>query len=81
MRRQIAFLGAAILICYTALFVKFNQLQVVQAGSLNDRPENSRSLQRDFNEPRGSIVTAEASAIRLADAVASVPPVTVVAPV
>jgi peptidoglycan glycosyltransferase len=58
-RRQIAFLGAAILICYTALFVKFNQLQVFQAGALNDRPENSRSLQRDFNEPRGSIVTAD----------------------
>jgi len=66
-RRQIALLGAAILICYVALFAKFNQLQVVQAGDLNDRPENTRSLQRDFNEPRGSILTADGKLAAFSD--------------
>ncbi len=59
MRRQIALLGAAILICYVALFVKFNQIQVFQADALNGRSDNTRQLQRDFNEPRGSIITAD----------------------
>lgn len=59
MKKQIALLGAAILICYTALFVKFNQVQVFQADSLSNRTDNTRSLQRDFNEARGSIITAD----------------------
>lgn len=57
MNRQIRRLGAAMLVLYVALFVKLNQVQVFQAAELNDRPENTRALQRDFNEPRGAIVT------------------------
>jgi peptidoglycan glycosyltransferase len=59
--KQIKLLGLAILICYTALFVKLNQIQVLDAGRYNSRPDNTRSLQRDFNEPRGDIVTADGS--------------------
>jgi len=58
-RRQIALLGVVILICYVALFVRFNQIQVFQADALNERTDNTRQLQRDFNEPRGSIITAD----------------------
>lgn len=59
MSRQIRRLGIAILILYAALFVKLNQVQVFQAQDLTDEPENTRVLQRDFNEPRGEIVSAD----------------------
>lgn len=59
MNRQIKALGAVILVCYLALFLKLNQVQVLQAQSLSDRPDNTRQLQRDFNQPRGPIVTAD----------------------
>ncbi len=59
MSRQIRILGAVILVAYAALFVKLNQVQVFQAGAYNARPDNTRSLQRDFNQPRGAIVTAD----------------------
>jgi peptidoglycan glycosyltransferase len=58
-RKQIGALGVVIILCYVALFVKLNQVQVLQAADYNDRPDNTRSLQRDFNQPRGSIVTAD----------------------
>lgn len=63
MSRQIKALGAAILVCYLALFVKLNQVQVIQAQALSDRPDNTRQLQRDFNQPRGDIVTADAKVV------------------
>jgi len=59
--KQIKLLAVAILVCYTALFVKLNQVQVLDAGRYNSRPDNTRSLQRDFNQPRGDIVTADGS--------------------
>ncbi|MGI9577662.1 MAG: penicillin-binding transpeptidase domain-containing protein [Microthrixaceae bacterium] len=59
MTRQIRRLGIAILILYAALFIKLNQVQVFQAQALTDEPENTRVLQRDFNEPRGDIVSAD----------------------
>src|SRR4051812_14004776 len=45
--------------CSLALFVKLNFLQVIDAKQLNDRPDNGRSVVRDFNRPRGDIVTAD----------------------
>ncbi|MGB3411286.1 MAG: penicillin-binding transpeptidase domain-containing protein [Microthrixaceae bacterium] len=59
MNRQIKILGIVIMICYTALFAKLNQIQVLDASKLNDRPENTRQQIRDFNSPRGEIVTAD----------------------
>lgn len=59
MKRQIKALGIVILVCYLALFLKLNQVQVLQAQSLSDRPDNTRQLQRDFNQPRGDIVSAD----------------------
>jgi peptidoglycan glycosyltransferase len=67
MNRQIRRLGAAMLILYAALFVKLNQVQVFQAAELNDRPENTRALQRDFNEPRGAIVTADGAILAMSE--------------
>lgn len=59
MTRQIKALGAVILVCYVAVFLKLNQVQVLQAQALSDRPDNTRQLQRDFNQPRGDILTAD----------------------
>lgn len=59
MSRQIKVLGAVIILCYVAAFVKLNQIQVLDASEYNDRPENTRAQLRDFNEPRGDILTAD----------------------
>lgn len=59
MNRQIRILGVVIMVCYLAVFVKLNQIQVLEASKYNDRPENTRTQLRDFNRPRGDIVTAD----------------------
>lgn len=59
MRKQLKALGAAIIVCYALLFLKLNQVQVLDADRYNSRPDNTRSLQRDFNQPRGDILTAD----------------------
>ncbi len=59
MSKQIKILGIVILVCYAALFLKLNQVQVLEAADYNSRPENTRTLQRDFNQPRGDIITAD----------------------
>lgn len=59
MTRQIKALTIVILIAYLALFVKLNQVQVFQAAEYNDRPENTRQQVRDFNRPRGNILSAD----------------------
>ncbi len=59
MSRQIKVLGVVIIVCYVAAFAKLNQLQVLEASDYNDRPENTRAQLRDFNRPRGEIVSAD----------------------
>src|SRR6476660_10468350 len=59
MNRQIKRLGIFLLLCYVALFVKLNQVQVFQADSLNDNPLNTRKAQQEYDRPRGSIVSAD----------------------
>ncbi len=68
MNRQIRLLGAGILIMYVALFLKLNQVQFFQAHEINDRPENTRALQRDFNQPRGSIDSADGAVLAFSEA-------------
>jgi peptidoglycan glycosyltransferase len=66
--KQIKILALAILVCYTALFLKLNQVQVLQANDYNTRPDNTRSLQRDFNQPRGDIITADGAVAATSEA-------------
>ena len=68
MSKQIRILAAVILLCYVAIFVKLNQIQVLEASEYNDRPENTRAQLRDFNRPRGEIVTADGITIARSDA-------------
>ncbi len=57
MNRQIRRVAAIIMGLYAVLFVRLNVVQVVQADSLNSHPANNRQLIRDFEKPRGQIVT------------------------
>ncbi len=59
MNRQIAKLGAALLICYVLLFAQLNRLTVFGAQQLKENPGNTREIIRDYDGPRGSIVTAD----------------------
>lgn len=67
MSRQIKVLGVVIMICYVAAFAKLNQVQVLQASDYNDRPENTRAQLRDFNRPRGDIVSADGVTLASSD--------------
>jgi penicillin-binding protein A len=63
MSRQIRWLGMAIVACYLLLFLRLNQIQVIEADDLNTRPGNTRIIQRDFNEPRGDVLSAEGAVL------------------
>lgn len=59
MNRQIAKLGAGLLVCFLVLFVQLNRVTVFGAQELKDNPNNNRAILRDFDSPRGTIVTAD----------------------
>jgi penicillin-binding protein A len=61
--RQIRYLAMAMLALYGALFLKLNQVQVLQASALSNDPRNSRVATRDFSRPRGVIQTADGTVI------------------
>jgi penicillin-binding protein A len=57
--RQIRLLAVGLLVCYAALFVKLNILQVGQTKQLNADPRNDRAVIQTFNKPRGPIFSAD----------------------
>ncbi|MDQ6784881.1 MAG: penicillin-binding protein 2 [Actinomycetota bacterium] len=59
MNRQIRLVGAGMIVLFVALFIQLNYLQVVRAGSLNHDPRNGRAVVKEFDTPRGDIVSAE----------------------
>lgn len=59
MNSRIRHLAAGLIVCYLALFVQLNVLQVGREQELTDDPRNNRETIRDFNRPRGPIVTAD----------------------
>jgi peptidoglycan glycosyltransferase len=59
MNKRIQRFGVFIMLCYLALFVKLNQVQIFQADDLNNNPLNSRVVQREFNRPRGAITSGD----------------------
>ena len=59
MNKQLRKLAVALIACYLALFIKLNFMQVIDAEDLNAKPENGRQVVRDFNRPRGDVVTAD----------------------
>lgn len=63
MNKQIRRLGIALLVCYLALFAQLNRIQVIDADKLNKDPYNSRRAQREFNRPRGQILSADGAVL------------------
>ncbi len=59
MNRQIAKLGAGLIVCFLVLFVQVNRATVFGAQRLKDNPNNNRAILRDYDSPRGTIVTAD----------------------
>jgi peptidoglycan glycosyltransferase len=59
MNRPIRRIGVIMLVLYLVLFAQLNNLQLFGAQRLNNHPQNSREAARDFERPRGMIVTAD----------------------
>jgi len=57
--RSIRRLGVGLVVCYLALFVKLNWIQVLQAPELQANPLNTAEIRQDFNRSRGAITTAD----------------------
>lgn len=59
MNRQIRQLALGLMACYVVLFVALNYWQVGRKQELDARFDNTRQLLREFNKPRGPIVTSD----------------------
>jgi peptidoglycan glycosyltransferase len=57
--RRIFYLGIALLVCFGALFLQMNYVQVVEASKLANAPGNSRTITEDYSKPRGFIQTSD----------------------
>ncbi len=63
MNRQLRQLGAGLLLCFLALLAMVSWVQVFDAASLNGNTLNSRKIVRDFDQPRGQIVSADGAVL------------------
>ncbi len=59
MNRQIRQLAFGLMACYVVLFVALNYWQVGRKTELDARFDNTRQVLREFNKPRGPIVTTD----------------------
>lgn len=63
MNAKIRRLAVGLLVCYIALFVQLNVLQVGKEKQLSEDPRNDRQTTREFNRPRGEIVAADGTVL------------------
>jgi peptidoglycan glycosyltransferase len=66
---QIRKVGIAVTVCFVALFVQLNYLQVVSADRYANHPRNIRAVLRDFAQPRGDIVTPDGTVVATSEKV------------
>ena len=59
MNRQIRLVGIGIIVLFVGLFVQLNYLQVFHASALDNNPRNSRRIIKEYDSPRGKIVSAD----------------------
>ena len=59
MNRQIRQLALGLMLCYVVLFGALNYWQIGQEQELSGRFDNTRQVLREFNKPRGQIITAD----------------------
>jgi penicillin-binding protein A len=64
-------LAVGLLVCYVALFVTLNYWQVGRKQELDASFDNTRAIKREFDKPRGQIVTSDGTVI--AQSVATAP--------
>ena len=63
MTKQIRHLGIGLMVCFLVLFLQLNRLTVIDQAKLNDNPNNTREILRDFSQPRGTITTSDGELI------------------
>ena len=63
MNQRIRHLTVALIVLFGLLFVQLTNWQVVQRDSLVSNPRNNRITLREFDTPRGDIITADGSII------------------
>lgn len=71
MNSRIRKLAVVLLALYALLFIQLNVLQIGRQESLSTHPLNNRQSIRDFNRPRGEIITADG--VVVAESVPSAP--------
>ncbi|MEX0846340.1 MAG: penicillin-binding protein 2 [Ilumatobacteraceae bacterium] len=59
MNSKIRRLAVGMLVCYLALFVQLNVLTVQRQDELSSDSRNDRQTVREFNKPRGEIISAD----------------------
>jgi peptidoglycan glycosyltransferase len=59
MEKRIRRLGIFMVLCFIALFVQLNNIQVLKANSLANNPENPRVVSVELSQPRGDILSLD----------------------
>lgn len=59
MNRQIRLVGIGIIVLFIGLFAQMNYLQVFHASALDAKPQNTRHIIKEYDTPRGNIVSAD----------------------
>ena len=59
MERRIRRLGIVMIVCFAALFVQLNHIQILDANSLANNPENPHVKLVARSQPRGDILSAD----------------------
>lgn len=59
MNKQIRIVGLGMIALFAALFIQLNYLQVVHAKSLDNNPLNGGKVVKEYDTPRGDIVSAD----------------------
>lgn len=59
MERRIRRLGLFVVLCFLALFIQLNNIQVIKANSLANSPKNPAVLAVERSQPRGSILSSD----------------------
>lgn len=73
MNRSLRHVMVVLLACFCLLFVQLNRIQVFEASALQANPSNTRTVQREFDRPRGQIVTSDGVVVATSEPTTSGP--------
>jgi penicillin-binding protein A len=59
MNQSLRHVMVVLLGCFCLLFAQLNRIQIFEAHSLQENGANTRTVQRQFNQPRGQILTRD----------------------